>query len=239
MTTLIGIHARKGVPGIVLASDITSTHGEWQPRGDISVLERTQVQKQKIYESKCGNFAVCATGNVGECYEEFLHQFVEGELEFEEALKTKTFEPIMRLHRMRFRNRSWVDARRTELLIASRYDGKLGLHQCYPMGHVSEDDFITMGSGWKYASKVLEDRPNLISRNVSIDEAVELAHKAVNKASSDMHTRGFDLYVISEDGIRNYGNEIRDKIQDAETKAISAVRKEVSKIKRPEIEYNI
>jgi proteasome beta subunit len=82
------------------------------------------------------------------------------------------------------------------------YDKQPGLYDIYPDGSLTEmKDYTASGSGSVIAYGVLEDQ---FKANLSVDDGVQLALKAVNAAlQRDSATgNGVTIYVIDKNGMR-------------------------------------
>ena len=83
-----------------------------------------------------------------------------------------------------------------------------------PDGSIAEiDDYISSGSGSVVAFGVLE---TLYKKNLSVDEGIKLAAKAINAAVlRDIASgNGIDIVTITKDGIKNvFSKEFEIKIE--------------------------
>jgi proteasome beta subunit len=82
------------------------------------------------------------------------------------------------------------------------YDDKPQLFDVYPDGSVTElDDYVASGSGSVFALGVLESQ---YKKNMTMDEGVQLALKAINTALArdSASGNGIDVYVIDRNGQR-------------------------------------
>lgn len=212
MTTLLGIIARKGNPGVVLASDIIGTGEFWDRQGDVSIRKQFQDTVTKISLDERKTLAVAMAGTYDDKFREFLYDLRHGKIEFQDAAKKGYFEQLLRLNLSRADGRIMKEV--TSLLVASRTGSdEPELHSCWPLGRIDSVPFYTsIGSGSEYALSYLHHQlSNRIPREVSLAEAIKHARRAVAYAGKDIHTKGLDIAVITKDNISQYGDRI-DKV---------------------------
>ena len=86
--------------------------------------------------------------------------------------------------------------------IVGGYDDKPQLFDVYPDGSIMEQqEFVTSGSGSVFALGVLEAQ---YKKNMTADEGVQLALKAMNSALArdSASGNGVDIFVIDKNGHR-------------------------------------
>ena len=81
------------------------------------------------------------------------------------------------------------------------------LYTLDPLGSVLPDEYAAVGTGAEMALGVLDPQ---FKQNMSEDEAVELAKKAVRSASmrDSASGDGLDIMIITKDGIRESSEKI-------------------------------
>ncbi|MFH1501225.1 MAG: hypothetical protein ABIE22_04745 [archaeon] len=234
MTTIVGIKAEKGVEGIVLASDLAGTREEWQARGDIAVRKQSQSETQKIYVDEKQEAAISMTGVLDSAYQKFLVQMLKGDINLKKALQNdeKIFPELLSLSLSRWGNMEANDYRNS-LLIATRFNKKPQLYSCWPLGKVVPTDGIAIGSGSQYAIEYIANLGKLIPYEVSIEDAIEMTSKALERASSqDLYTRGLDIVVVTAGGIHSYGDTIKEKVDAAMDSAIDGIKADIAAKKK-------
>ncbi len=90
----------------------------------------------------------------------------------------------------------------TGFLLGGKDDSGYYLYEIAPDGSiVQRDDYATDGSGMVMAIGVLD---TLYKKNISIDESIKLAVKAINAAMQrDVNTgEGIDVFTITKDGLK-------------------------------------
>jgi len=85
--------------------------------------------------------------------------------------------------------------------------GKPILYTLVPLGSVLPDEYAAVGTGAEMALGVLDPQ---FKQNMSEDEAVDLAKKAVRSASmrDSASGDGLDIMIITKDGIRESSEKI-------------------------------
>ncbi|MBM3233277.1 hypothetical protein FJZ18_03885 [Candidatus Pacearchaeota archaeon] len=230
MTTLVGIVACKGTPGVVLASDIASTRTEWEERGDVAYKRLTRTNAQKIHISRSNEFAVCMAGIADSDYCQFLYDLLEGKIPLKESLEKGHFEELFRLNYNRFGGKTWNSSAQNSLLIASRYEGKPKLYTCWPLGRIEERLGTSIGSGSEHALRYFDEQKYLSFEQISLSDAASMADSALERAATDIYTGGFDMVVVVPHDIKQYGQEIQSSLAQAKIKTMSRIRKEIEAI---------
>ncbi len=102
----------------------------------------------------------------------------------------------------------------SHFVLGGKDDSGFYLYDLSPDGSIAEiDDYVSSGSGSVMAYGVLE---TLYGKNISIDDGVKLAVKAVNAAvQRDIASgNGIDVVTITKDGIKKaFSREISTKIE--------------------------
>lgn len=209
MTTLVGIVAKKGRPGIVLASDMIGTSESWDNRGDLQVRRQTQERFDKIFVNKKRNFAVAVAGHYDLDFRHFLYKTLH-ETDFEYIVQAKEFNALKELTLERAEGR--VPKETNSLLVAAQINGTPRLYSCWPLGRVDEVPVATaIGSGSQYALEYLRNSlERTVPEETSLEDAILHAERAIGCAGADIHTKGFDFAVVTEDKIDHVGHRLRD-----------------------------
>jgi len=223
MTTLVGIIAKKGKPGVVLASDVIATGEIRDRKGDVEFIRRQQQAASKIFLNRDKDLAIAMAGTYDDKFKEFLYDLREGNMDFEAAARDKRFESFLRLNLSRTDGRMMAET--NSLLIASRTANDPRLYSCWPLGLVQEvTSFTSIGSGSPYALGYLgHEIGTKVPREISIAEAIRHAEGSIRHAGMDIYTKGFDVSVITADKISQYG----DRIDRAAGKAVAKEMKRI------------
>lgn len=227
MTTLVGLTSAKGKPGVVLASDLTATMTGIKNDGDVFYKERTKIEMQKIHVDKNREVAVCMTGIADQLYTEFLYKLIDSKIDVRKAITDGFFKELSEINHQRWGNKL-PNNDLNGLLLATRFDNKPELYTCYPLGLVEGRTWTTIGSGSKYADEHIA-RYSLstpIPNYLSMKDGVDLAVSSLDKASTDLHTGGLDLVVITADGIKECGHDIKEAITNARNKVIQRIKRD-------------
>ena len=183
-TTTVGIKVKDGV---VLAADKRATAGHL-------IASRTVKKIVKITD----NVAMTIAGVVADA--QSLADTVKAEMEYysiSSKVKPKVRNYANLLARILFSSK-WFPY--IVQLIVGGYDDSPRLYTLDWYGSILEEDaFTSTGSGSPIAFGVLEEGYN---ENMSIDEAVELARKAVRAATrrDSASGDGVDVLIITRDG---------------------------------------
>ena len=227
MTTIIGVTGYSGTEprtsAVVLASDVATTHQNWEARGDVAVMQRTRKDSQKIYVNNAGDAAIAMSGFRDRAYLEFLYELINGKINLRESIDKGNFRELLELNLGRFGGRMFDGEAVNGLLIATRYDDKPMLWNCWPLGKIEERRIMAIGSGSDYALKHIGDKEILSPDQISIKEAVKYASDAVEVANTDIYTTGLDLVVVAPDKIHSFGNRIKSQIQSAKSASLNSI----------------
>ena len=102
----------------------------------------------------------------------------------------------------------------SHFVLGGKDDSGFYLYDLSPDGSIAEiDDYVSSGSGSVMAYGVLE---TLYSKNMSVDDGVRLAVKAVNAAvQRDIASgNGIDVVTITKDGVKKvFSKEINTRIE--------------------------
>lgn len=228
MTTLVGIKANKGRKGIILASDLSGTISQWKPEGDVAYREQTKFESQKLYTDDKREVALGMTGIFDKAYSDFLSKILKGDIDIKKAASDGFFKEFENLNLKRWGGKLPATDEMNSLLVASRFDKQLGMYSCYPLGIIEPRDYISIGSGSKYAFEHIAEQKKLIPEYITLDEAVDLAVEGLEKASKDLYTGGLDLVVMTEEGIKEFGKEIKESMEKAKKDTIEKIKKDIS-----------
>ncbi len=224
MTTLVGIVARDKKPGVVLASDMTRTYTGWKSEGDVAVREQTKLEKQKIYVDNGRKLAVAMAGICDPQYYEFLGRLLDGKIDFRKAIKKHHFEELFKLNYERFSGRMWNQDNQNGLLVATRYGNKPKLWTCWPLGRVEERFPATsIGSGSEHVFQYFKSEDLLRPHGLSLPEAITFAAEAMERASTDIHTGGLDIVVVTQNEIKEHGKAMAQNLKNARRKEIDSL----------------
>ena len=95
----------------------------------------------------------------------------------------------------------------TQVIVGGVVDKPI-LYTLDPLGSVLPDEYAAVGTGAEMALGVLDPQ---FKQNMTEDEAVDLAKKAVRSASmrDSASGDGIDILVITKDGIEEYSEDIK------------------------------
>ncbi|AIF69968.1 proteasome subunit beta [Palaeococcus pacificus DY20341] len=91
------------------------------------------------------------------------------------------------------------------------YDEKPGLYSIDPLGGITEDKYVSAGSGMEFAYAILEEN---YRKNMTLKTGVKLAVRAINSAlKRDVYTGdGIMLVAVDKKGYRELSKEEIDEI---------------------------
>lgn len=239
MTTIIGLKTNNGKPAAILASDLTGTSSRWDEHGDIAIRKQSQGACQKLYVSNDGHFAYGISGLYDNLAIDFMQALVEGKIDFQKAVKKGGLEELAKMNISRGDGRMWATKDTNSLLAISLEikEDSPGLFTCWPLGRIEPRIYTAIGSGSDYAIKFVEHEISaqtpidLTQQNrVDVGRAIDLAIGGVNYAATDIYTGGLDLVVATQDGIKYHGKEMRKKLNSAEERIISSIKKEYQRV---------
>jgi proteasome beta subunit len=202
-TTTVGIVCKDG---IILAADRRATAGGM-------VVNKKTEKVQLINE----DFAVTMAGTVSDA--QLLIKLIKAELSLKSmrtGRKATVKEAANLLGGMVYENirRMSMIPGIAHFLLGGRDTTGCYLYDLFADGSVTDvDDYISSGSGSVFAYGVLE---TLYKKDMSFDEGVKLAVKAINSAlQRDVNTgNGIDVVTISSEGIKKvFEQEIIGKIE--------------------------
>ena len=226
MTTLVGIKAEKGNPGIILGSDMNQTRTSWDAQGDFAQRRQTKSEVQKIYVNNNNTAAICMAGAVDSAYASFLYDFLESKFDLEKITKEGFFGDILKLNLDRWEGKIPNLDRLSGFLLATRYN-EPKLYSCWPLGAVEERSYTSVGSGSNFALDYLDSFNMRIPKGISIEDGIDLAVGSLDKASQDIYTGGLDLIVLTKDKILDLGSKIRENINSARLNSIEEAKKSI------------
>lgn len=210
MTTLVGIHAKKGIEGIVIAADTQYTAET--ARG------RVITRGPKIYRPHTGiiNWVYAASGDACDAFNRFRRSMLRkrvtgirtGDAYIEDALErwcggAPCHFPEVRDMNDAARKENPIDCNPINLVIGYR-NGNLWMFHVNSRGTINmlgAHETIAVGSGRKYAQRFLD---MYISTATTLNDAERLARGAILNASmSDDATSGFNRYILTKKPYRN------------------------------------
>ena len=143
---------------------------------------------------------------------------------FREARKKKRFEQLFKLNCDRFKGKFWDNERQNELLVASRFNGKPELYGCLPLGCVEKITWgDAIGSGREHAFEYVKSLNYLGPEDITIEDAINIAATALDKASTDIYTAGLDVVIVTGRAIYEFGQTIRDNMERAKEDSINSI----------------
>ena len=194
-TTTVGIVCREGV---VLAADMRAALGNM-------VMAKNVTKIFQIDE----HLALAGAGNVGDILslvrmlraEAKLYRARVGREMSVKALATLTANILNETKYLPYFG--WF--------LIGGYDEKPRIYSVDMAGGITEDRYVSAGSGMEFAYAVLEDE---YRENMDIDEGVKLAVKAINTAiKRDVFTGdGIMVAIITKEGYRELSKEEVDEI---------------------------
>jgi len=226
MTTLIGIRAGNGIEGVVLASDSTMTRTSWVNEGDSAYRQLTRSEARKIYIGENREFALCMSGFYDEPYTDFLSEVLKGKIDLRNVIKTGFFKEFANMNLARWDGRVPNNDRMSALLLATRFE-KPSLYTCYPLGHVEERRWTSIGSGSEHAIQYLSGK-EIIPQDTDMGQAINFVIEGLDEASRDIYTGGINLVTITKEGIKDFTSRINQAVKRAKTRVITGIRKELS-----------
>jgi 20S proteasome alpha/beta subunit len=224
MTTLVGIKAEKGNPGVIIGSDMNQTRTSWDAQGDFAQRRQTKSEVQKIYVNNDSTAAICMSGTMDSAYASFLYDFLESKFDLEKITHKGFFEDVLKLNLDRWEGRVPNLDRLSGFLLATRYN-EPKLYTCWPLGSVEERNYTSIGSGSNFALEYLNSFNIRIPKGISIENGIDLAVESLDKASQDIYTGGLDLIILTKDKILDLGSKIREEVNSARVESIERAKK--------------
>ncbi|RMF55357.1 proteasome subunit beta [Candidatus Woesearchaeota archaeon] len=202
-TTTVAIVAKDG---IVLAADKRATAGNFIANKRI----------RKIYEVS-DNMALTMAGTVSDA--QLLCKLIKAELKLKkmrtgrDATVKESANLLANLVYSNIRKFSVIPGI-AHFLFAGKDNTGFHVYDLYPDGSLSEtEDFVSSGSGSVMAYGVLE---TLYNKDISVDDAVKLAVKAINAAlqRDSASGGGIDVVTITKDGVkRAFEKEVKGSVE--------------------------
>ena len=202
-TTTVGILCKDG---IVLAADKRATSGY--------LIANKKFDK---IISIADSIAVTVAGTVSDV--QLLAKYIKAELKLKEIRTNRgnmVKEAANLLAVMVYNNISKLSLIPgiSHFVLGGKDDSGFYLYDLSPDGSIAEiDDYVSSGSGSVVAYGVLE---TLYSKNMSVDDGIKLAVKAVNAAvQRDIASgNGIDVVTITKDGVNKvFSREINTRIE--------------------------
>ncbi|MBI4147531.1 hypothetical protein HY494_02675 [Candidatus Woesearchaeota archaeon] len=220
MTTIIGIKANSGVEGIVLGADRQLTTFD----GEKAILKE---QIGKITYGK--NWIIGDAGGISNQFAVFLqyknrkmagliYRAIQRYYEKPESRKPH-FPEINEINTIAKRREEVDENSLHEFILAAKFGNKLGLWQVDYFGNLKEsekDFYLALGSGEDYVAKYLASlsEKGIINNNaITVPKAIGLATKCLEIAEQDPNTSGLDLAVLTNKGVRYFGNFIQETME--------------------------
>jgi hypothetical protein len=253
MTTIVGMHYRPGngdtdKEAIVLASDITRTFFGTKDIGEVILKTKVHGSGAKIFaDCPGGEFAIASTGLGVDRFKKEVLKSSSAKPEDHKSDEEKQRAQALDLRRgmdeikdkgtadfPAFRNlnldncigkdrKSFDPQNLTQLILASRYEQRLGLYVVWPMGLIEPcyAGWGAWGSGSEYATPFIETRLHLVS---GLKDMIDIAVDSVYYAGSkDPNSGGVDLFVVDKDAITSH----RDIFQKEGREYDSRVRAQI------------
>lgn len=202
-TTTIAIVCKDG---LVLAADRRATAGTFIVNKNIT----------KIHEIS-ENMVLTMAGSVSDV--QLLIKFVKAELRLKKVRSRRDMtvkETANLLAGMVYSNirRFSVIPGISQFILGGRDNEGLHVYDIYPDGSVTEvTDYVSSGSGSVMAYGVLE---TLYKENISVEEGVKIAFKALNAAiqRDSASGSGFDIMTVTSKGLKHVvGKQIEKKVE--------------------------
>jgi len=203
-TTTLGLVCKDGV---ILAADRRATAG--------GMIVGKKTEKIQLIN---GDFAVTLAGTVSDA--QLMVKLIKAELKLKEirtGRKASVKEAANLLGGMLYENirRMSMIPGIAHFLLGGTDTSGFYLYDLFPDGSVTlVDDFISSGSGSVFAYGVLESN---YKKDMTTDEAIKLAIKAVNSAlqRDTASGNGIDIVKINKDGIKKvFEQEINARIKE-------------------------
>lgn len=223
MTTLIGMKVEKGKEAVILASDLSRTQTRWSAEGDVAYRQQTRSEGQKIYVDDKREIALCMSGNFDQFYIDFLSRVLNGNIDVKKAITKGYFSEFLDLNLKRWEGRVPDSKYMNGLLLATRFD-KPTLYTCWPLGRIEERVCTSIGSGSEYALAHISKQGKLIPKRLTLEEGIDLSIASLDEASQDIYTGGLDLVVVTQEGIKEFGNGITNAIKSAKKEIIQKIK---------------
>lgn len=232
MTTILGLVANKGAPGVVLASDCAATMTRWDERGDIAIRKETKQEVQKIHIGEKNDIAVAMSGVFDNTYRTLLGDLMKGRIDYKSASQSGSLKELSSANLSRFGGRTWENQSYNTLLVATRYDNTPVLWKCWPLGAVENITCGAIGSGSEYAMSyinwVVQEEGIQNPSELSIRRAVDWVTRAMRHANRDIHTSGLDIVVVTPQQIEGFGGRISSKVREAQDAIIKEIKHKYS-----------
>ena len=226
MTTLIGLVSDRKEPVVVLGSDLSGTSYSWKSEGDMAYRKQERNESQKIYADDKGEVVISTTGIIDGHYQEFLLDVLREKINVKKAVESGFFKEVLDMHLNRWGGFIPDQNRQNSFLIATRFDDKPKLHTCYPLGKIEERYWTSIGSGSEYSLDHIR-KSGKMDRGVYLDEAIDLVVGGLHAASQDIHTSGLDLVVVKPNGIYQFGDDIRNSLEEAKRNTVESIKKKL------------
>lgn len=228
MTTLVGIVSEKDGLAVILASDLSGTRSFWTPNGDVAYRRQTKQETQKIYVDDKGEVAIGMSGVLDTAYREFLSDLLGGEIDIKKSTANGAFTELLNLNLGRWEGRVPDTGNSNSLLIATRFNNKPMLYTCFPLGRMEERHWTAIGSGSEYALEHMGKSDKLVPKRLELNDALDLVVKSLDEASRDIYTGGLDLVIVRPKRIYQFGDRIKESLEESKKRTIESIKTEVS-----------
>ncbi len=236
MTTIIGIRTNHGLEGVVMASDHQSSKYD---EGEL--VSKTSVKK--IY---CGDYWAMGDAGADDKHVLKFYKVLMGhrncnsneqkaKTTIERAVREKYFEEVVNLNTLVMKKDNANDIEKAHSFLFAVNKPDMGLWYVDEFGNLKEPsddkdiDYACIGSGEKKVDEYLEraiSEQDIDRDKITIGIAIDLIRGAMNAAEKDAATGfGYDLIVITDKEVRNYGDEIKKSIVNAEREKLEEIKK--------------
>ncbi|MEK6905449.1 MAG: hypothetical protein AABX24_03530 [Nanoarchaeota archaeon] len=231
MTTIIGIKANSGVEGIVLGADrqLTTFDGE------------KPTLKEKIGKITYGkNWIIGDAGGISNQFAVFLqyknrkmadliYRAIQRYYEKPGSRKPH-FPEINEINTIAKRRNEVDDDSFHQFILAAKFNNKLGLWQVDYFGNLKESEkeiYLALGSGEDYVAKhlaSLSEKGIINNDAITVPKAISLATKCLEMAERDPNTSGLDLAVLTNKGVRYFGDFIQETMKKQKKDTIRQIK---------------
>lgn len=221
MTTIVAIKAyREDRPtGIIFCSDLQSTYQETVPvTKDTFRVEERKVGADKIKFYPEGSLAIATAGAYDDILDKLITGYLTNEKDLLGELQTGKIPSFGELNRIRATgNDVEIDPKSQCGMVICTRKPDFGIFIVAPLGKVVNwKDYACFGSGQETAAEYLRVRTLETKMPPTPKDALDLATGALHYAgSSDIHTQGLNLAILTERGIVSERKRINDAVEKA------------------------
>jgi len=232
MTTLVGIATHLGEKNIILGAD---TLVKWTQTDENGYETISKSHDEKIFVDKAREMAVAVCGPLDDLSRALVGSLIDNDLDFRKILEEDTpdFEALRNINEARWGLKT-PNKRRTELMIATRYDGEPKLYSCFSLGAIEEEFFCSMGSGEEYIMEYTKKQGAIKQPpRLYLDDGIDFVVGALDMASQNLETEGLNFAVVRPNEIREYGNVIESEMNAAKRKTIGKIKEGLMRDDQP------